>query len=144
MQQYHVISNQSKMQKLGCKTGGTTADCIDDDYSYMCTIPFVFHFGSMFTRLDDRSPNSNVNSHQFLDLVMGATGRLLRSRALGRRSRRRRGSGARGAGRSASTRADVLAQNVLVGNRDDAALGLLAAGSATGDEVGRAGGSGGG
>jgi hypothetical protein len=56
-----------------------------------------------------------------------------------------RGTATRGTATwSASTRADVLAQDSLVGNGDDAALGLLASGSAAGDEIGSAGRSGGG
>lgn len=47
------------MRELKCQTGVTTADCIDDDYSYMCAFPYVFQFGSMFTRLDHQFPTDS-------------------------------------------------------------------------------------
>jgi hypothetical protein len=63
----------------------------------------------------------------------------------GTRGTATRGTATRGTATwSTSTRADVLAQDSLVGNGDDAALGLLASGSAAGDEIGSAGRSGGG
>lgn len=89
--------------------------------------------------------DSPLIHHQLSDLVMRAAGRH-GSGLLSRRSRSRRGSGSGGRSTTggAGTGANVLAQNSLAGNGDGAALGLVASGSAAGDEASGAGGSGGG
>ena len=141
MQQRHILSNQSKCEnwnvrlvlQLQIVLTMTTAICVLSPMSSTlapCLLASII--------------NSPLIHRQLLDLVMRATGG--HSRALGRRSRSRRGSGSGGRSTTggAGTGANVLAQDSLAGNGDGAALGLVASGSAAGDEASGAGGSGGG